>query len=108
MRARPAVETLIASLRDSDEATGARVVWHALAAPTRQIAENAGHDPGVVAGRVEAELGDIGYNAATDIYEDLTKAGVIDPVMVVKAALANAGSVSALVLTTECIVAEAR
>ena len=108
VRARPAVEALIASLRDSDEATGARVVWHALAAPTRQIAENAGHDPGVVAGRVESELGDIGYNADTDVYEDLTKAGIIDPVMVVKAALANAGSVSALVLTTECILAEAR
>ena len=108
VRARPAVATLIASLRDSDEATGARVVWHALAAPTRQIAENAAQDPGVVAARVEDELGDIGFNAATDTYEDLTKAGIIDPVMVVKAALANAGSVAALVLTTECILAEAR
>ncbi len=106
LRARDAVAAVAAGLGSGDEATGARIVWQALAAPIRQIAANAGHQPGVVVAHVERELGAIGLNAATSVYEDLNKAGVIDPAMVVRAALENAASVVGLVLTTECLVAD--
>ncbi len=106
LRVREAVAGVAAGLGSTDEATGARIVWQALAAPIRQIAANAGHQPGVVVAHVERELGAIGLNAATGVYEDLTKAGVIDPAMVVRAALENAASVVGLVLTTECLVAD--
>ena len=106
LRARDTVAAVAAGLGSADEATGARIVWQALAAPIRQIAANAGHQPGVVVAHVERELGGIGLNAATGAYEDLTKAGVIDPAMVVRAALENAASVVGLVLTTECLVAD--
>jgi chaperonin GroEL len=106
LRARDAVDEVIKSLTDPDEATGARIVWNALAAPARQIAANAGHQPGVVVEHIAREVGAIGLNAATGDYEDLTKAGIIDPAMVTRAALQNAASVAALVLTTECLIAE--
>ena len=106
LRAREAVAAVAAGLGSADEATGARIVWQALAAPIRQIAANAGHQPGVVVAHVERELGGMGLNAATGVYEDLTKAGVIDPAMVVRVALENAASVVGLVLTTECLLAD--
>jgi chaperonin GroEL len=108
IRARRAVHEIMTSRSDADEVTGARIVWHALAAPARQIAANAGYDPGVVVEHIERELDAIGFNALTDTYEDLAKAGVIDAAMVVKAALTNAASVAALVLTTECIITGSR
>ncbi|RMH68962.1 MAG: molecular chaperone GroEL, partial [Actinomyces sp.] len=105
LRARPAVRALLDEL-SGDEATGARIVWHALAAPARQIAENAGHEGGVVVERVEHEQGAVGFDAATGEFTDLAKAGVIDPAMVTRAALQNAASIAALLLTTEALVAD--
>ena len=104
LRARTAVENHAASLTDADEATGARIVWHALAAPARQIASNAGHEPGIVAHDIEQKSGAIGFNAANGHYENLVTAGIIDPAKVTRVALENAASVVALVLTTECLI----
>jgi chaperonin GroEL len=106
LRARSAALAAAEGRSDADEATGARIVWHALAAPLRQIATNAGHEAGLVVEHVEAETGNRGFNAATGLYEDLSKAGVIDPAMVTRAALQNAASVAALLLTTECLITD--
>ncbi|MGE0731392.1 MAG: chaperonin GroEL [Acidimicrobiia bacterium] len=103
LRARGAVARL--SL-DGDERTGADIVWKALAAPCRQIAVNAGLEGGVIVQAVERELDGIGLNAATGEIEDLVKIGVIDPAKVTRAALQNAASVAALVLTTDVLVAD--
>jgi chaperonin GroEL len=105
LRARAAVQRTIDSLED-DQQTGARAVWTALAAPARQIAVNAGLEGAVVVEAVERETGGNGFNAATGEYVDLVKAGVIDPAKVTRAALQNAASIAAMVLTTECLVAD--
>ena len=89
-----------------DEATGARIVAKSLSAPLRQIAENAGMDGGVVVNRVGELSGSEGLNAATGVYEDLVKIGVIDAAKVTRSALQNAASIAALFLTTEAIVAD--
>ncbi|MEZ5261931.1 MAG: chaperonin GroEL [Acidimicrobiales bacterium] len=91
---------------DGDERTGADIVWKALAAPCRQIAVNAGLEGGVIVQAVERELDGIELNAATGEIEDLVKIGVIDPAKVTRAALQNAASVAALVLTTDVLVAD--
>jgi len=94
-------------LDDPDEATGAQIVRKALEAPLRQIAENSGRDGAVVAQKVlESEIYSFGYNAEADKFEDLVKAGIIDPTKVARAALENAGSMAALLLTTETLIAE--
>ncbi len=105
LRAQPDVEKLADKL-EGDEATGARLVAKGLAEPLKQIAVNAGLEGGVVIERVKALEGANGLNAATGAYEDLTKAGVIDAAKVTRSALQNAGSIAALFLTTEAIVAE--
>jgi len=105
VRSRAAVEKLAKSL-DGDEATGARIVAHALDEPLKWIAINAGLEGAVVVRQVESETGAIGLNAATGIFEDLVKAGVIDPAKVTRSALQNAASVAALLLTTEAVVAD--
>ena len=105
LRSIDAVESRIATL-SGDEATGARIVAHALAAPLRQIAENAGLEGGVVIQKVRAMSGAEGLNAATGEYEDLVKLGVIDAAKVTRSALQNAASIAALFLTTEAIVAD--
>jgi chaperonin GroEL len=105
VRARGAVAKVVESLT-GDEATGARTVWEALVIPARTIAENAGLEGGVLVREVENAEGSIGLNAATGNLEDLVKAGIIDPAKVTRAALQNAASIAALVLTTECIVAD--
>ncbi|MFP5576696.1 MAG: chaperonin GroEL [Acidimicrobiia bacterium] len=105
LRARAAVQQVIDTLED-DQQTGARAVWTALAAPARQIAVNAGLEGAVVVEAVERETGGNGFNAATGEYVDLVKAGVIDPAKVTRAALQNAASIAAMVLTTECLVAD--
>ncbi|MSO60130.1 MAG: chaperonin GroEL [Ilumatobacteraceae bacterium] len=105
LRARPAVAKVVESLT-GDEATGARTVYDALTAPTKAIADNAGLEGAVVVQHVENEKGSIGLNAATGEYVDLVKAGIIDPAKVTRAALQNAASIAALVLTTECLVAD--
>jgi chaperonin GroEL len=105
LRARPAVAKLAASLT-GDEATGARIVYTALEAPARLIADNAGLEGAVIVPRIEAESGGTGLNAATGEITDLMAAGIIDPAKVTRAALQNAASIAALVLTTEVIVAD--
>ena len=105
LRARASVKAVVDSLT-GDEATGARTVWEALDAPARNIADNAGMEGALVVQRVESEKGAMGLNAATGEYIDLVKAGIIDPAKVTRAALQNAGSIAALVLTTECLVAD--
>jgi chaperonin GroEL len=105
VRSRAAVAKVVESLT-GDEATGARTVWESLVAPARNIADNAGVEGAVVVQRVESEKGAIGFNAATGEYVDLVKAGLIDPAKVTRAALQNAASIAALVLTTECLVAD--
>ncbi len=91
---------------DGDEATGANIVRTALEAPLKQIAHNAGHEPGVVAEKVRGlSLGE-GLDAATGEYKDLIKAGIIDPAKVTRSALQNAASIAALFLTTEAVVAD--
>ena len=89
-----------------DEATGANIVKVAIEAPLRQIALNAGHEPGVVVDKVRSLQIGWGLNAATDEYVDLLAAGIIDPAKVTRSALQNAASIAALFLTTEAVVAE--
>jgi chaperonin GroEL len=105
VRARPAVAAVLATLT-GDEATGARTVWEALVAPARMIADNAGLEGAVTTQAVEAAEGNMGLNAATGEMVDLVKAGIIDPAKVTRAALQNPASIAALVLTTECLVAD--
>jgi chaperonin GroEL len=105
LRSRPAVGKLADAL-SGDEATGARIVFAALEAPTRLIADNAGLEGAVSVRQVESEEGSIGLNAATGDLEDLVKAGVIDPAKVTRAALQNAASIAGLLLTTESLVAD--
>ena len=91
---------------NDDETTGVAIVRRALEEPLRQIVENAGVDGAVVAQKVREGKGDFGYNARTDIYENLYAAGVIDPTKVARVALENAASIAGMLLTTECVVAE--
>jgi chaperonin GroEL len=105
LRARPDVQAVADSL-EGDEATGARLVWEALSAPARNIADNAGMEGNVMVRAIEAETGSIGLNAATGDMEDLVKAGIIDPAKVTRAALQNAASIAALVITTEALIAD--
>ena len=90
----------------SDEKVGASIVRRALEEPLRQIAENAGHEGSVVAERVKHEKKGIGFNALTEEYADMVKAGIVDPVKVARSALENAASIAALILTTESLIAE--
>ena len=105
VRARSAVKAVVDSL-SGDEATGARTVYDSLIAPARLIADNAGLEGAVTTQQVEAASGSMGLNAATGEMVDLVKAGIIDPAKVTRAALQNAASIAALVLTTECLVAD--
>ena len=105
LRARASILPVIEELT-GDEATGARSVYKALEAPARHIADNAGLEGAVVVQRIESEKGSIGLNAATGVFEDLMKAGVIDPAKVTRAALQNAASIAGLLLTTECLIAD--
>lgn len=89
-----------------DEKVGVRIVRRALEEPLRQIAENAGQEGSIVVERIKHEAKGIGYNALTDKYEDMVKAGVVDPVKVTRSALQNAASIGSLILTTESLIAE--
>ena len=91
---------------EGEEATGANIVKFALSAPLKQIAHNAGLEPGVVAEKVRNLPGAEGLNAATGEYQDLLEAGINDPVKVTRSALQNAASIAALFLTTEAVVAD--
>lgn len=103
LRSRAAITEL--SL-EGDEATGANLVFRSLDAPTRQIAHNAGHEGAVIVQQVETSDGNIGFNAETGEFEDLVAAGVIDPAKVTRAALQNAASIAALLLTTETLITD--
>jgi chaperonin GroEL len=105
LRAQAAVLKVADSL-SGDEATGARLVAKSLEAPLKQIAENAGMEGGVVVEKVKSLTGNEGLNAATGVYEDLVKLGVIDAAKVTRSALQNAASIAALFLTTEAVVAD--
>ena len=105
LRSRAAVDSVLDDL-DGDEATGARIVRVALDAPARLIADNAGLEGSVMVRDVELASGPIGLNALTGELEDLIEAGVIDPAKVTRAALQNAASIAALLLTTEALVAD--
>ncbi|MDZ7675519.1 MAG: chaperonin GroEL [Acidimicrobiales bacterium] len=106
LRTRANVDKLQKSLK-GDEATGAKIVAHSLAEPLKQIAVNAGMEGGVVIDRVLAlDSATEGLNAATGVYEDLTKAGIIDAAKVTRSALQNAASIAALFLTTEAVIAD--
>ena len=105
LRARPAVASVIEGL-DGDMATGARIVYAALEAPARLIADNAGFEGAVMVREIESATGHTGLNAATGEMVDLVEAGIIDPAKVTRAALQNAASIAALLLTTEVLVAD--
>src|SRR5436309_3498715 len=94
-------------LKDEDEQIGINIVKRAIEEPTRVLAENAGAEGSIVVQEVKRRKGNEGYNVATNEYEDLVKAGVVDPKKVTRAALQNASSIAGLLLTTECIITEA-
>jgi chaperonin GroEL len=91
---------------EGDEAIGAQIVRRAVESPIRMLCANAGIEGAVVVGQVLANKGNYGYNVATGDYEDLVKAGVVDPTKVTRTALQNAASVAGLLLTTECMITE--
>ncbi len=91
---------------NEDESTGIAIIKRAVEEPLRQIIANAGGEGSVVVNKVKEGKGDFGYNARTEAYENLIAAGVIDPTKVSRVALQNAASVAAMILTTECILAE--
>jgi chaperonin GroEL len=100
-------QTALDSLKLSEEQQfGVNIVRRAIEEPMRWIAKNAGQDGAVVVDKVRSQKGSVGYNAASEEYEDLMKAGIMDPTKVVRTALQNAASVAGLMLTTEAIVAE--
>jgi len=104
LRAQAALDKLKGT---EDEKVGVEIVRRALEEPIRMIAENAGAEGSIVVARVkESKDKNFGYNAATDRYEDLIKAGVIDPTKVTRTALQNAASIAGLLLTTECVLVE--
>ena len=105
LRAREALKSLKGANHDQD--AGIKIVLRALEEPTRAIAANAGDEPSVVVNKVVEGKGNFGYNAQTGEYGDLVTMGVLDPTKVSRAALQNAASVAGLILTTDCMVAEA-
>jgi len=106
VRAAAALDKLKGENEDQD--TGINIIRIAIEAPLRTIVSNAGGEPSVVVNKIRDNKGNYGYNARTDQYEDLFKAGVIDPTKVTRLALENAASIAALLLTTECVVADVK
>ncbi|HEY8123026.1 MAG TPA: chaperonin GroEL [Myxococcota bacterium] len=105
LRAQAALDGLADGL-PADQRPGVAIIRRAIEEPLRQISENAGLEGSIVVERVKAGKGSFGFNAATETYQDLMKAGVIDPTKVVRSALQNAASVAGLMLTTEALIAE--
>jgi chaperonin GroEL len=104
IRTIPALEKLKGS--NDDEATGILIVKRAIEEPLRQIVLNAGGEGAVVVQKVSEGKGNFGYNARTEVYEDLFEAGVIDPTKVTRIAIENAASIASMFLTTECVIAD--
>ena len=105
VRAIPAVKAYADTL-EGDMRTGAKIIERALEEPVRQIAENAGFEGSVIVADVKKAEGNIGFNAANEEYEDMIKAGIVDPVKVTRSALQNAASVAGMLLTTEAGITE--
>jgi chaperonin GroEL len=106
LRATKDLERLLTTLT-GDERIGAEIILRAVEEPARQIAENAGQEGSLIVERLKAEKSPtFGYNAATGEYEDMIKAGILDPAKVTRSALQHAASISSLILTTECIVSD--
>jgi chaperonin GroEL len=105
IRAQKALDALEGKL-GAEQAAGVSIVRRSVEEPLRRISENAGVEGSIVVDKVKAGKGGFGFNAQTEEYEDLVKAGVIDPTKVVRSALQNAASVASLLLTTEAMVAE--
>lgn len=103
----PAVQKYVETL-SGDEKTGAAIIMRALEEPVRQIAENAGFEGSVVVAKVKTSDKGVGFNASTEVYEDMIKAGIVDPAKVTRSALQNAASASAMLLTTEAGVVEVK
>ena len=98
----PLLETLT-----GDEKVGAEIIMRAIEEPARQIAQNAGQEGSLIVQRLKMDKSPtLGYNAAIGQYEDMLKAGILDPAMVTRSALQHAASISSLILTTECIVTD--
>ena len=106
LRASMVLDSISTNLSDLDEKTGVNILKRAVEEPIRQISQNAGIDGAVVVQKVKEGQGDFGFNAATMVYEDLIKAGVVDPTKVVRTALENAVSAASMLLTTEAVVAD--
>ena len=106
VRAASALDNLKGENEDQD--TGINIVRIAIESPLRTIVSNAGGEPSVVVNKIRDNKGNYGYNARTDKYEDLFKVGVIDPTKVTRLALENTASIAALLLTTECVVADVK
>lgn len=106
IRAASALDNIKGANEDQD--TGINIIRIAIESPLRTIVSNAGGEPSVVVNKIRDNKGNFGYNARTDKYEDLIKAGVIDPTKVTRLALENAASIAALLLTTECVVADVK
>jgi chaperonin GroEL len=106
VRAGKVLSNFKASDTDQDEQIGVTIVKRALEEPLRQIAANAGAEGAVIVGKVAEGKDAFGYNAATEKFEDLVAAGVIDPAKVTRTALQNAASIAGMMLTTEAMIAE--
>ena len=104
IRAEKAIDAL--SFDNADQKTGAAIIRRAIEEPLRQIVQNAGLEGSVVVNKVKEGKDAFGYNAKTDTYEDLIKAGVIDPAKVTRTALKNASSIASMILTTDCVITE--
>lgn len=105
LRAKNAIQKAADAL-EGDEQIGASIVLRAIEAPLRKLCDNAGVEGSLVVQQVLKSKSGMGYNVATDTYEDLIKAGVVDPTKVTRTALQNAGSVSGLLLTTDCMITD--
>lgn len=103
---RAAAKMQLISSTNADVIAGSNIVIRAVEEPLRQIVTNAGLEGSVICNKVKNASGNIGYNAKTDVYEDLVVAGVIDPAKVTKTALRNAASIASMILTTDCVIVE--
>jgi chaperonin GroEL len=107
LRAAAKLDTVSKKLDERDQRLGVEIIRRACEEPIRWIVQNAGHEGSIVTARVrESNERDFGFNAASETYEDLVGAGVIDPAKVVRCALQNAASIAGLLLTTEALVSE--
>jgi chaperonin GroEL len=105
IRASASLDSIVGE--NDDEATGIAIIKRAIEEPLRQIIANAGGEGAVIVQKIKEGTGDFGYNARTEVYENLLAAGVIDPTKVSRIALQNAASVAAMLLTTECVITDA-